>query len=45
MRLVKIMKDDHNMHLLYEYYPLSLAKYIEIAANRGGTKNDNLLGH
>lgn len=34
VKLVKILKDDHNMHLIYEYCPLSIHKYIEIVSNR-----------
>jgi len=33
------MKDEHNMHLLYEYYPISLVKYVETAVNKNNNKN------
>jgi hypothetical protein len=37
------MKDEHNMHLLYEYYPLSLVKYIENIFSKNENKNENIL--
>lgn len=33
IKLDRMLKEDNKLHLLYEYYPVSLANYVESAKN------------
>lgn len=50
IKLIKIFKEERTLHLLYEYFPISLQRYLEAVADRYGDRLEialyrNILGN